>query len=79
MVGGLQVTVNDALFVCGFQRFGDLLGEREGLIGGKWTTGDPLGERFPFDKLHDQEGLAFRFLDFIESGRSRDGSVRLGA
>ena len=30
-IGGLQVAVDDALFVCGLQCLGDLLGERERL------------------------------------------------
>ena len=46
-VGWLQVTMDDALFMCGFHCLGDLLGERQGLSHGDWPAGNPLGERFP--------------------------------
>ena len=75
-IGGLQVSMDDALFVRGFQCLGDLLGEGEGFIHGNWAAPNALSKGFPLDKLHDQEGLAFGFLDFIESSDS--GMIQRG-
>ena len=55
-VGRLQIAVNDALFVCGFQGFRDLSRNLEGVVGGDRPARDPLRERLALDELQDQEG-----------------------
>ncbi len=47
-VGGFEVAVDDARFVRGLQRLGDLQRDREGLVDGNRTTADARGEVLAF-------------------------------
>ncbi len=52
----LQVTVDDPLLVCRFERVGNLLRDRQRLGERNGSTCDPLGEVFTFDEFHDEGG-----------------------
>ena len=71
MLGPLQVAMDDALSVRGCQCLGDLLGERHSLIHGECPAGNALGECFPIDEFHDQEGLAFRIFEAMKCSYPR--------
>jgi hypothetical protein len=49
-----QIAMDDALFVRGFERGGDLPRDRERVVGRNWPSRDALGERRPFDELHHE-------------------------
>ena len=70
-VPGLEVAVDDFLFVCGFHRFRDLNRERESVLDGDRPTIDPLRERFPVDELHRQELDPIRRFQTIEGRDAR--------
>ena len=56
-VGGLQIAMDDALVVRGFERVGDLPRDAERLVERNRSLLDPLGQRRPFDQLHHQRVL----------------------
>ena len=64
-VGGLQVPMDDPLLVRGFERLGNLLGDREGLVDRDRPARNPIGERRALDKLH-HEGRACTPSAFFE-------------
>ena len=47
--------MDDPLVVRGFERLGDLLGDRECLVEGKRTAGDALVEALAVHELEDEE------------------------
>ena len=53
-VGGLQVAVDDALLVRGFERLGNLLRNRQRFIDGNRPLRDAVRERRPLDQLHHE-------------------------
>ena len=53
-VGGLEIAVDDALLVRGFERFGDLLGDRQRFVKRNRPLRDAIGERRSFDELHHE-------------------------
>ena len=55
--------MDDALLVCGFERFGDLPRNGERLVERERTLGDALGERRPLDQLHDERAHAGGVLE----------------
>ena len=59
--------MNDTGFMCGFQRFGNLLGYREGFIKRNGTLSNAVGERRPLHQLQHQRTRALRFLDAVDS------------
>ena len=68
-VGRLQIAVDDALFVRGFERVGDLPGNRKGLRHRQGPTRDDRGELVALNQLHDERrgpGSARRALDPID-------------
>src|SRR4029434_352261 len=50
----LQIAVDDTLLVRGLQRVCDLLRARQCVTDRDWTFGNAVGERRPFDQLHDE-------------------------
>ena len=68
-VRGFQISVDDALFVCGFERVGDLLKERNRFVDGERASRDALCQRLPGHELHHQKVLAAVVLEAI--GRRR--------
>ena len=55
-VGGLQVAMNDALLVCGFKRFGNLLRDRQCVVEGNGSAPDALRQILALDQFHHQGG-----------------------
>ena len=53
-VGGLEIAMDDALLVRGFEGFGDLLRDRKRLIDRNRPLRDAVGQRRPLDQLHHQ-------------------------
>ena len=53
-VGRLQIAMDDALFVRGLERLGDLLRERQGLVERDRPARDALRQVLAFDQLHHQ-------------------------
>lgn len=64
----LEIPVHDAFAMCGFDGLGDLAKERHGLFDGKRALRKTLGQRLPFDKLHDEKPRSVRVLETVERG-----------
>ena len=58
-VRGLQIAMDDALLVRGFERFRDLLRDRKCFIHRIGPLRDPVSERRAFDQLHDESARPF--------------------
>src|SRR5262245_35106240 len=57
-IRGLQVTMNDAFFVCGFERFADATSNGQCFRSRNRTTPDSLDKRLAFDELeHEKAGV----------------------
>ena len=74
-----QIAVNDACFVCGLERVGDLLRDRTGLVGRQRTSCNPLGQRRAPYELHregaDRAGLLHAVdLSDVRVVERREGS-----
>ena len=65
-VGRLQVAVDDADLMRGFERLGDLTGDGQCLVDRNGPPRDALGEVFSFDELHDDRARAARLLDAVD-------------
>ena len=68
-VGRLQVAVDDALLVRGFERVGDLPGDRERLRHRQGAARDERGEVVALNQLHDERrraGSGRRALDAVD-------------
>ena len=70
-VGRLQIAMDDAFFMRGFQRLGNLTRHGEGLLDRHRTTLQPVGERFPLDQLHDEEVTPVGLLHAMKRGDVR--------
>ena len=68
-IGGLDVAMDDAFRVGGFERVGDLNSQVEHLIEGEWLFGDPVFQRLPFKQLHrderDQFAAIVHHINFV--------------
>ena len=53
-IGRFQIPVNDAGVVRGFERLGNLAGNRDGFVNRDWSTGDAVGEGVAGHQLHDE-------------------------
>ena len=53
-VGRLEIAMNDALLVRGFERLGDLPRDRERLVERERPARDAVGERLALDQLHHE-------------------------
>jgi hypothetical protein len=76
-VGGFEVAVDDALFVGGFEGFGDLFGYRE-----RFGDGQGALERGAFDVFHD-DGVLFEAEDggdigVVEGGEGLGFALKAG-
>ena len=65
-VRGLQIAMDDALFVRRFQRFGNLPGDRQCLVERDRPLRDAVGERRAFDQLHHESADAVRPFEAID-------------
>ena len=64
-IRGLDIAVNDAFGVRGFERVGDLDAEIEKLLGLERAAFDAMLERFAFEQLHGDERLAIVLANFV--------------
>jgi hypothetical protein len=78
-VGRLQIAVDDALFVRGFECLGHLLRDRQRVIDPDGARGDAVSERRPFDQLHDERRGSGRPFEAVDGGDVRmvEGGERL--
>ncbi len=60
--------MHDALFVRGFDAFGDLLGDVQRLIDGKRAALETPGEILALDQFHRQEALAALLMQAVDRG-----------
>ena len=67
----LQIPVHDALLVRRFERFGDLAGDRQGLVDGYRRARDAIGERLPFDELHHERLAGRQLFETVDGGDVR--------
>ena len=65
-VRGLQIAMDDALFVRGFEGFGDLPRNEQRLVDGNGPTRDAIGQRRAVDELHDERGRAVAPLQAMD-------------
>jgi hypothetical protein len=59
------------MVVCGFQRVGDLLRDRQGLVEGKGTAGEALREILSVDEFHHERGDAATLFEPVDAGNVR--------
>ena len=78
-VSGLQIAVDDAKFVKGLQSGENFESNLGGFARGKRTLAEPLGQRFAFDKFHDQHELAGFFSDVVKAAGVGVGDLSGGA
>ena len=63
----LQIAVNDALFVRGFERLGDLLRDGQRLVERDRAPRDALRQVLALDELHHQRGDAPTFFEPVDA------------
>ena len=63
--------MDDPLFVCGFEGFGDLPGDRQRFVDRHGSPGDAMCEGLALDELHDQRLDAARVFQPIDAGDMR--------
>ena len=63
--------MNDALLVSRFERFSNLLRERQRLSDRDCATGDPLRELLAFDEFHHKREDALALLELVDTGNVR--------
>ena len=80
-VGALDIAVDDALFVRGFQALCRLSGEVERLLQRQRALAELFLDAVAFDELHRDEGLSIGFVDFVYGADvgviQRRGGLRL--
>ena len=65
-VGRLQVAVDDAGVVRGFERQGDLMRDGQRLVGRDRALRDAVGKRGPFDQFEHERHLAVLLLETVD-------------
>ena len=58
--------MDDARLVGGVQSVSNLDGDVKNLSAGQWLTCDEVLESLTFEELHHDEGMAFRFVNFVD-------------
>ena len=69
-VGGLDVAMDDALFVGGVESIGKLDADFNGARNGKGAEGDGFVEGLAFEQLHGDEGAAILFFDGVNGANA---------
>ncbi len=67
-VCGLQIAVNDALFMRADEPPGDLLRDSKRARKRERALPQKLAQSFPLDELHDDEGHTVGLVDFVNDG-----------
>ena len=68
-VRGLQVAMDDALLVRGFEGLGDLTRDRQGFVQRNRPTSDPIGQRVALDQFEDERVGLTAVLEPIDRRR----------
>ena len=76
-VGGLDVAMEDALFVGGVESVGELDADVDGARNGKGAGGDEFVEGLAFEQLHSDECSAIVFFDGVN--RANAGMIERGS
>ena len=85
MFAGLRSRWDDALFVCGFERFGNLLREWQRLLLRDWAANESLCEILALDHFKDQKTLVVDVLETVNGAdvrvieRGQDAGLTLEA
>ena len=74
---GLEVAVDDTLFVGGIEGIGKLHAHFDGAVDGQCAGGQNFVERIPDKELHGDEGAAVMFFDSVDGANS--GMVESGS
>ena len=67
-IGWLQVAMNDAVFVRGFERLGNLLRDRQRFVEGNRTLRNALRQVIALDQLHHERGNALALFEAVDGG-----------
>ena len=70
-VGGLEIAVDDASLVGGFQRLGDLFGDRQCFVEGNLPLLDAICQRWAFDEFEHQRSHAVSFFEAVDGSDVR--------
>ena len=65
-IGRLDVAVDDPFGVRGIERVGNLNRQSEKNVGLDGSAGDAMLQRYPVEKLHNQEGMTILLPDLID-------------
>ena len=77
-VRGLQIAMDDALLVGGFEGLADLTRDRQGFVERNRPPGDPIGQRVAFDQFQD-ERVETRRLSLPRAWNPNRADVRDGS
>ena len=70
-VSRLEIPMNDASIVCGFERLTNLLCDIESLFERNRSVCDTCGQRFAFYKLKNQKPHFIRLLQIVDGSNVR--------
>ena len=70
-VGRLQIAVDDALLMRGFERLGDLFRDGQRFVQRNGTVSNAVSERRSFDQFHHERDGAIRLLEAVNVGDVR--------
>ena len=65
-VRGLQIAMDDSLFVRGLERVGDLSRNWQCFLDREWPLRDPISQRRPFDEFEDQRVHGAGFFEAVD-------------
>src|SRR5438552_3841031 len=79
-IRGLQIPVDNPLFMCGFEGLRDLLGNRESIVNRNWSSCDASIQALTVDEFEHEELLAVSFVQTVNGADVRmvQGSEDLG-
>ena len=75
-VRGLEIAMDDALLVRGFERLGDLFRDRQRLVERNRAPRDAVRQRRPFDEFQHERRHAAGVFEAVDRRRCADGSAR---
>jgi hypothetical protein len=62
----LEIAMDDAFLVRGFERIGDLPRDHQGFVKGDGARREPIRERGAFDQFEDECGCPVRFFEAVD-------------
>ena len=70
-VRGFQISMNNPLLVCGFERLGDAFCDRQGVGQRDRSARDLMAQIVPLDQFHHQRAPALEFFKTVKGGDGR--------